>query len=397
MADVFLSYAHEDVQTAQQVAEALERCGWSVWWDRRIPTATRWQRVLEPELEQARCVVVLWSAHSVLSEWVMREAESAAARTVLVPARIEAVQIPRATSAIQGADLTSWTGNLDTPELTQFLQAVSDRILPTCKITFESLLAPAPESLKVAIQTFTRVARRISADEGLKEDFTEEYIGSTGGTWRKRVERLISSVQAVINWHETLSDHFDVISDRDKLHAILARIERRLPLLWLNLLTYSGPYQHYGPALRTHRNYLACASLYLYRLTVSEARRSGIHIDVPEPLTEEMLSAPDWQPLIPAIFDDTDELAWAYVDRLDPLHYDLGQEVIVYGPRRLSMASYERMFNPDVLRYPEPRWFEQYFVPQFELLLAQNNPNRLVSYSGYAHIRKVTDHEGNDL
>lgn len=41
MADVFLSYAREDLDIARQIAGALEREGWSVFWDRRTPPGVR--------------------------------------------------------------------------------------------------------------------------------------------------------------------------------------------------------------------------------------------------------------------------------------------------------------------------------------------------------------------
>jgi hypothetical protein len=34
MNDIFISYASEDKGRAQTLARALERKGWSVWWDR---------------------------------------------------------------------------------------------------------------------------------------------------------------------------------------------------------------------------------------------------------------------------------------------------------------------------------------------------------------------------
>jgi len=37
MADVFISYAHEDKNWASALAELMEKEGWSVFWDRRIP------------------------------------------------------------------------------------------------------------------------------------------------------------------------------------------------------------------------------------------------------------------------------------------------------------------------------------------------------------------------
>ncbi len=39
MADIFISYANEDRETAAQFAQLLESVGLRVWWDRRIPAA----------------------------------------------------------------------------------------------------------------------------------------------------------------------------------------------------------------------------------------------------------------------------------------------------------------------------------------------------------------------
>jgi len=33
MADIFINYASIDRPTARRLADALEVCGWSVWWD----------------------------------------------------------------------------------------------------------------------------------------------------------------------------------------------------------------------------------------------------------------------------------------------------------------------------------------------------------------------------
>jgi len=110
MADIFLSYAKEDRETAQSVATLLERAGWSVWWDRRIPAGRTWREVLEEALRGMRCMVVLWSSHSVHSDWVKEEAEEARALKKLVPVLIEAVNPPVGFRAIQAADLTDWDG-----------------------------------------------------------------------------------------------------------------------------------------------------------------------------------------------------------------------------------------------------------------------------------------------
>ena len=47
---------------------ALEARGWSVFWDRRIPWVQTWRSHIGRALENARCVVVAWSEHSINSE-----------------------------------------------------------------------------------------------------------------------------------------------------------------------------------------------------------------------------------------------------------------------------------------------------------------------------------------
>jgi hypothetical protein len=58
MTDVFISYANEDRERAGRLANALESCGWSVWWDRKIIAGQAFDEAIERELETAKCVVV---------------------------------------------------------------------------------------------------------------------------------------------------------------------------------------------------------------------------------------------------------------------------------------------------------------------------------------------------
>jgi hypothetical protein len=99
MSDIFISYASEDLNVARRIAAALEGQGWSVFWDRRIPAGKVWREVIGAALADARCVVVLWSQHSVASLWVLEEADYGLKRRVLIPALIESVHQPLASAA----------------------------------------------------------------------------------------------------------------------------------------------------------------------------------------------------------------------------------------------------------------------------------------------------------
>ena len=112
MTDVFISYASEDRIRARKLAEALEAKGFSVWWDRHIIAGQTYDEVIERELETATSVVVLWSKHSVISEWVKSAAQVAAERGTLVPALIDAVKTPLEFRRKQTVDLVDWDGDL---------------------------------------------------------------------------------------------------------------------------------------------------------------------------------------------------------------------------------------------------------------------------------------------
>ena len=94
MADIFLSYNEKDRDAVRRLAEALQSTGWSVWWDRRIPAGLTWRGVLERELQHMRCMVVLWSQHSVASDWVCEEAAEGRQLGRLVPVLLEHVRPP---------------------------------------------------------------------------------------------------------------------------------------------------------------------------------------------------------------------------------------------------------------------------------------------------------------
>jgi hypothetical protein len=126
MTDVFISYSRADRDRAQTVARALEKQGFTVWWDRKIPPGKTFDEVIQEALQTSSCVTVLWSTTSVKSDWVKEEAQNGAARGVLVPVLIDDVPIPLGFGRIQTANLVGWRGDLDHPEFEQLSRSVAE-------------------------------------------------------------------------------------------------------------------------------------------------------------------------------------------------------------------------------------------------------------------------------
>jgi tetratricopeptide (TPR) repeat protein len=99
--DVFVSYASPDRAIVEQIVPVLEAAGLSVWWDRNITTGHAFDRDIEAALDAARCVLVLWSAASVDSDWVRAEAAEGLDRGVLVPVALGEVRPPLAFRRLQ--------------------------------------------------------------------------------------------------------------------------------------------------------------------------------------------------------------------------------------------------------------------------------------------------------
>ena len=125
MADIFISYASKDRARAEMLAQALGARGWSIWWDREIPLGKSFDEVIEKALADCQCVVVLWSAVSIASEWVRNEASEAKRRGILIPVFIEAVEAPLAFRLLNGADLRDWRGDPEDGELRRLIERVA--------------------------------------------------------------------------------------------------------------------------------------------------------------------------------------------------------------------------------------------------------------------------------
>jgi hypothetical protein len=109
--DIFISYSRDDRSAARHFAESFTKEGFSVWWDAVLRSGETFDEVIEKELRAAKAVVVLWSPRSVASRWVRAEATLADRGNKLVPAIIEACNLPIIFELTHAADLANWTGD----------------------------------------------------------------------------------------------------------------------------------------------------------------------------------------------------------------------------------------------------------------------------------------------
>jgi hypothetical protein len=125
---LFISYSRKDKVMARRVADALEIQGYDVFWDAEIPPGQKFDSYIFSQLEQSDAVVVLWSTHSIASDYVKEEADYAKTNSVLVPLRIDNTGLPFGFARIQTTDLFEWQGSIQDPEWRLVVEAIESSI-----------------------------------------------------------------------------------------------------------------------------------------------------------------------------------------------------------------------------------------------------------------------------
>jgi hypothetical protein len=176
MADIFISYAREDVATAERLARYLERRGWTVWWDRRILAGKEFDEVIESEIQAAGCVIVIWTQESVKSRWVKVEAGEAHKREILVPVVVDGCTPPLAFRNVQSVALTQQVDH-HAPELRSLIDAITQLVGRRDAVrTVASPIAPPPVNpIGIPPLAVTEPPDAVAArtDVGMQESDTE--------------------------------------------------------------------------------------------------------------------------------------------------------------------------------------------------------------------------------
>ena len=226
MSQIFISYSSKDRAKAQKLVRVLENKGWSVWWDKKIPAGKAFDLAISKALNEAQCVVVLWSKNSVKSDWVWEEADEAKQRKILVPIVIDSVKIPFGFRRIQTVDLSRWRGTDSSGNFAKLSNAI------------ESLTHVAPKSRKKSEKKIAKIASKRRLTGGL-DGKTIVFTGALS-EYRKVHAKKVATVGArYVNSVSKLTDYLVVgekpgavkLSDAKK-YGVKKITERQ----WLNLL-----------------------------------------------------------------------------------------------------------------------------------------------------------------
>ncbi len=127
---VFVSVAQEGARRGEPLLEALRAVGLAaLQLEEALRPGDDWEAVHAELLRGASAVLVVWTEGAGQSEWVLREADRAAAARTLVPVTLDGFRaVPRSFTTYQTVDLSGWDGSRDDPVLRRLLADLRQRL-----------------------------------------------------------------------------------------------------------------------------------------------------------------------------------------------------------------------------------------------------------------------------
>jgi hypothetical protein len=126
MPDIFLSYSRPDRPVAQALADEFRKLGVEVWWDHALLGGDDFRKAISEILSRVEAAIVIWSRHSVDSQFVIGEAAAARERKLLIPVCIYGQTPPIDFQPLHTIDLSDWSPGEPLPE--DLLRAVGTRL-----------------------------------------------------------------------------------------------------------------------------------------------------------------------------------------------------------------------------------------------------------------------------
>lgn len=131
MADIFVSYSRTDHVKVARLVSALEAYQFTIFWDQYLRAGDNWRSVIEGALQDAKCVLVIWTLESISSRWVLDESTVAEKRGVLIPVLLDPVDQPLGFRGVQALDLQPWLDGRDPSAIHMLRLAIEQKIIKT--------------------------------------------------------------------------------------------------------------------------------------------------------------------------------------------------------------------------------------------------------------------------
>jgi TIR domain len=201
---IFVSYSREDADRSGRLVDTLTDEGLSVFWDGNIGGGQRWRDVIPDAIYKAASVVVLWTKHSVQSNYVREEAGLGGQLNILMPVMFEGnVDIPFGFRETQCFDLSAWAGERS-PELNRLVTALRAMVerrrrgpyhgsQPWNEHTFDQQ-AHATSELQSLSGTVRELGEVLAENRPVTNDVnaTLDEVGKSYGAVRDAIEEFLS-------------------------------------------------------------------------------------------------------------------------------------------------------------------------------------------------------------
>lgn len=218
MADIFISYSHEDRPLAQELAANLNQAGYDVWWDNHLTIGHPFSSEILDFLSVARAVIVLWTPNSKVSEYVRNEAGIAWVRNSYLPFLsdgVEYAQLPGPLADIQSQRLRK------TDELFAALAGKGVLPLSALEIGTRATLDIAGQGLWRAIRVFTAKCKARNITTPLTSAGTHAFQQTLGintinyGTIDKNGRLALTEFKTrrAKDWPEIAQNYLDHLCD----------------------------------------------------------------------------------------------------------------------------------------------------------------------------------------
>ncbi|MCA9469771.1 MAG: SUMF1/EgtB/PvdO family nonheme iron enzyme, partial [Nitrospira sp.] len=181
--DIYVSAAQVDERRVRPILKGLQAEGWTVWSERNVLAGDHWRKEIEQAIEAAKVHLVVLTADSLASRYVMEEVEFGIARGHVIPVILDRMAIPEILLDRQVVDLRDWTGNRKDGDWLRLIE----RLRSVLGSTTSKNVGRSPEGM-VRIPKGPFLYGDEKREVTINHDYYMDVYPVTNGAYRKFIE-----------------------------------------------------------------------------------------------------------------------------------------------------------------------------------------------------------------